>query len=78
VQGLIEHIAIEHAVLDGFLDVLWFDFGLRLHVGDGTSHADDLVVSGWGAYPDVFSLTDNVLSKASTKGIFGGSLRASF
>ena len=40
-----EHISIEHAVLDGFLDVLRFDFGLRLHVGDGTSHADDFVVS---------------------------------
>ena len=25
---LMEHIAVEHAVLDGFLDVLRFDFGL--------------------------------------------------
>ena len=42
---LMEHIAVEHAVLDGFLDVLRFDFSLRLHVGDGASHADDFVVS---------------------------------
>ena len=42
---LIEHIAIERAVLDGFLDVLRFDFGFRLHVGDGASHSDDFVVS---------------------------------
>ena len=42
---LIEHIAVEHSVLDGFLDVLRFDFGFRLHVGDGASHADDFIVS---------------------------------
>ena len=42
---LIEHIAVEHSVLDGFFDVLGFDFGFRLHVGDGASHADDFIVS---------------------------------
>ena len=42
---LIEHIAVEHSVLDGFFDVLRFDFGFRLHVGDGASHADDFIVS---------------------------------
>jgi hypothetical protein len=25
--------------------VLRFDFGFRLHVGDGASHADDFIVS---------------------------------
>ena len=73
-----EHIAVERAVLDGFLDVLRFDFGLWLHVGDGASHADDFVVSGQGAYPDVFSLRDDVSSKATKESISGGSLRASF